>query len=293
MHTLRIALPLSVFLALGASAQTNPLFISDNVMTGVTWHAAKTPGDGTGGSCALTPGLVQYFNAPFFTDQTADTYSWHLYYESYQSGYVYLYEDSFDPHEPCAGIFEFGLAPVANLENIHLDAGRQYFFVTSEAVLFGGGGSFQVTIEGPAGSKLFLGTVPGCGALASAQPYGKGKAGTSGVPALISPAPPVLGQTALLSITDGLPGAGPVVFAAGSQSAELPFDEGTLLVIPSSVVVLPALGPDGTASLALALPEDPSLCGLEVFVQGAFIDPGAAGALRAALTNGMHWLVGS
>src|SRR5262245_31463475 len=80
-----LILPAALLLAASAAAQTNPLFISDNVMTGLTWHAAKTPGDGSSDSCALTAGLVNYYSAPFFTDQTADTYSLHIQYPSYQA----------------------------------------------------------------------------------------------------------------------------------------------------------------------------------------------------------------
>lgn len=144
-----------------ARAATNSLVIHGNVMTGQMWHAAENAGDGTRGSCSLTPGIVEYYSAPFFTDQTADTYSLQLQYQSSQSGFVYLYRDSFDPMSPCAGIYVFGLAPTVNITGIHLDANRQYFLVTSEAVLYGGEGTFQATILGPVGSHLFLGNGPG------------------------------------------------------------------------------------------------------------------------------------
>lgn len=142
-----------------ARAQTNFLFISGNVMTGKTWHAAQSRGNGGSGSCSPTTGLVQYYSAPFFTDTSATTYSLQLYYESFQSGFVYLYQDGFDPRDPCRGIVEFGFAPLANIYNIKLDANRQYVFVTSEAVLYGGGGSFQVSIRGPVGSHIFRGSL--------------------------------------------------------------------------------------------------------------------------------------
>jgi hypothetical protein len=143
-----------------ARAQTNSIFIADNVMTGQMWLAPTNAGNGTGGSCALTANNVQYFSAPFFTDTTASTYTLQLFYQSFQSGFVYLYQDAFDPQNPCAGIVMFGFAPIANISNIQLDANRQYVFVTSEDVLFGGGGSFQVTITGPAGSHMQLGAAP-------------------------------------------------------------------------------------------------------------------------------------
>ncbi len=156
-------LPLALALLLtspAAVAQSNHFFVSGNVMTGQTWHPATDAGTGGSGTCSVGSELVQYYSAPFFTDQTADSYSLSLYYESFQSGFVYLYQDRFDPSDPCQGIFEFGYAPLANIYNIHLDANRQYFFVTSEDTLYGGGGSFQVSIYGPTGSHLFPGAPP-------------------------------------------------------------------------------------------------------------------------------------
>jgi hypothetical protein len=168
----RCAALLSVALGLIAplSHAGNSIFISDNVITGNMWNAATNAGDGTSGSCGLTRNEVNFYNAAFFTDVTADTYSLSLQYPDYQSGFVYLYEDSFDPDDPCAGIFEFGLAPVANIYNIHLDANRQYFFVTSEDRPFIGGGAFQVTISGPAGSNLVLGSPSSASVTVSATP---------------------------------------------------------------------------------------------------------------------------
>jgi hypothetical protein len=143
-----------------ARAQSDSIFISGNVMTGQMWLAPTNSGNGGSGSCSTTSSNVQYYSAPFYTDTTASTYSLQLYYQSFQSGFVYLYQDTFDPQDPCAGVFVFGFAPLANIYNIQLDANRQYFFVTSEDVLFGGGGSFQVTIDGPAGCHMFLGGAP-------------------------------------------------------------------------------------------------------------------------------------
>jgi hypothetical protein len=138
----------------------NTLFVSSNVMTGQLWHPATSAGSGASGSCTTTGSDVNYFALPFFTDTSASTYSLSLFYESFQSGFVYLYRDAFNPQDPCHDMFVFGFAPVANITNIQLDANRQYFFVTSEDTLFGGGGSFQVTITGPNGSHLSQGNAP-------------------------------------------------------------------------------------------------------------------------------------
>jgi len=49
---------------------------------------------------------------------------------------------------------------------------------------------------------------------------------------------------------------------------------GDLLVVPDVFLVLPL--PVGGMSLAEGLDDDPSLCGLEWFVQTLVVDPGAA-----------------
>lgn len=161
MHARHLLIPCALaFVASTARAQNHMIFISGNVQTGQLWHAATSAGNGTSGSCSVGANDVEYYSAPFFTDQTADSYSLSLYYESFQSGFVYLYQDQFDPQDPCDGIIAFGFAPLANITNIHLDANRQYVFVTSEDTLHGGGGSFQVTIDGPMSCHMFLGNIP-------------------------------------------------------------------------------------------------------------------------------------
>src|SRR5690349_11569816 len=143
-----------------AHAQTSSVFISDNVNNGQPWQPATTAGNGSSGSCTVSSNVTHHYKAAFYTETTADSYSLHLYYPSFQAGFVYLYRDTFDPQDPCEGIFAFGYAPVANISNIHLDANRQYYFVTSEDVWFGGGGAFQVSIDGPQGSHMFVGSAP-------------------------------------------------------------------------------------------------------------------------------------
>jgi hypothetical protein len=156
------AYPLALFLTVSAAhASTNSLFISGNVMTGQTWHAPNNAGDGSSGGCSVTGGLVEYYSVPFFTDQSSGQYNLHLEYPSGQDGFVYLYHDGFDANDPCNGLFAFALAPVVDINHIHLDANRQYFVVTSEAVLYGGTGGFQLTLDGPAGSHLFVGNGAG------------------------------------------------------------------------------------------------------------------------------------
>ncbi len=161
MNMRLLALPAALLFLVGAvSAQTNSLFISGNVITGNLWHAATNAGGGSSGSCSTTSGNVNYYSLPFFTDMTAPNYSMTLVYDSLQSGFFYIYQDGFNPQDPCANLFVFAFAPVTNTTNIHLDANRQYVFVTSEDTLFGGGGSFHGSIDGPSGVHIQQGNAP-------------------------------------------------------------------------------------------------------------------------------------
>ncbi len=129
-----------------------------------------------------------------------------------------------------------------------------------------------------------------CSTTAAATSYGSGKPGSWGVPVLSSTKLPKIGTTSDLTISNGLAGAAPVLLLAGFAPAALPFDEGTLLVTPAFIVALPPLGAGG--SLALPVPITAWACGLHVYFQAMFFDPGAAGYYQSAQTNGLDWTVG-
>jgi hypothetical protein len=131
-----------------------------------------------------------------------------------------------------------------------------------------------------------------CSNEAQSSTYGQGKAGTFGVPTLDSIAPPVLGQQTGIQMKEALPGATPVLFF-GFTSVEIPFGGGRLLVDPDLVLFLPApIAADGSFALPWLMPADPTLCGVSVFYQMMFMDPGAAGPLHAAMTNGLNHVIG-
>ena len=131
-----------------------------------------------------------------------------------------------------------------------------------------------------------------CSSPALSLPYGVGKAGTFGVPALGSSAPPVLGQVSGIKMTQALPGAQPILFL-GFQRLDVAFDGGRLLVDPAMVQFVPtAVAPDGSLTLQGLLPANPGLCGVSVFYQLMFIDAGAAGSLQLAMTNGLNHIFG-
>lgn len=131
-----------------------------------------------------------------------------------------------------------------------------------------------------------------CSNEAQASPYGQGKPGTFGVPTLGALDLPVLGQASGLRMKEALPGATPVLFL-GLAPLNAAFAGGTLLVDPVQVLFLPApIAADGTVSLPWAVPADVTLCGLSIFSQMMFLDPGAAGPKHIAMTNGLHLVVG-
>lgn len=132
-----------------------------------------------------------------------------------------------------------------------------------------------------------------CSSPALSLTYGKGKAGTFGVPTLDSTAPPALGKVSGIQMKAALPGALPILFL-GAKPLDLPFDGGRLLVDPTFVIFLPApVAADGTFSLQGLVPADPNLCGVSLYFQLMFQDPGAAGFHRLAMTNGLQRIFGS
>lgn len=130
-----------------------------------------------------------------------------------------------------------------------------------------------------------------CQSLAIAMPYGSGKPGSLGVPVLSSTNPPLLNSNSDLTLTGGLPSAAPVLLFAGLAPATLSFDGGALLVNPTFIVTLPAL--DGNGSFVLPIPIGASTCGLHVYFQAMFVDPGAAGYYQTVQTSGLDWTLGT
>jgi hypothetical protein len=106
--------------------------------------------------------------------------------------------------------------------------------------------------------------------------YGDGLAGTANLPFLRAAARPVLGQNLMLEIGNSI-GSGPVTaaFVAGTTRASLPLFGGTLLVTPALALQISVPVPH--ASLAIPVPNDPSLAHVPVLFQVVEVDAGAAG----------------
>ena len=98
-----------------------------------------------------------------------------------------------------------------------------------------------------------------------------------------------------LTLSGGLPGASPVLMFIGFAPAALPFDGGTLLATPTFTVSLPPLNGAGSISIPIpiALDTTPAGCGVHLYFQAIFADPGAAGFYHSAQTNGLDWTIGS
>ena len=127
-----------------------------------------------------------------------------------------------------------------------------------------------------------------CTTPASNATYGTGKAGTNGVPVLSALDLPVVGQNTAIRVTKALPGALSTLFI-GLQSANLPFDDGALLVNNPIVIGIPVpFDASGGLTLGGAIPNDPTFCGLTLYHQVMFVDPGGTGFYQTAQTNGLR-----
>ena len=130
---------------------------------------------------------------------------------------------------------------------------------------------------------------PFCTGFARALPYGSGKAGTNGV-ATFGGALPFIGATVPLRVENGLGGAAPIALL-GVTRLNVPVPNiGTLYVDPLITLGLPAFDAQRATLLPIAIPQDPTLCGLQLLMQVAFLDPGAAGGV--AHTSGLEWALG-
>lgn len=150
----------------------------------------------------------------------------------------------------------------------------------------------DLVVANAAGIAMFRNLCPPvCPSPAVAASYGVGKPGMNGIPSLASN-PPQVGAAVTISLTNGLPGASPILLA-GLTPASLPFDGGTLLVIPTLTLALPPFNPAAEVSVPINMPAGSSFCGLTLSMQALFVDPGAGGFYHAALSNGLMWTIGN
>ena len=120
--------------------------------------------------------------------------------------------------------------------------------------------------------------------------YGPGHPGTNGIPSLTSSANPVIGTAPnlLLGNSANAPTFGGLLFGFSTAAASTPWG-GTALLQPLSSVGLAV--PQGGAQFPFSLPNDPTLCGFVVYVQGVLLDAGASHGI--AFTSGLAYSIGS
>ncbi len=160
----------------------------------------------------------------------------------------------------------------------------------SDAIIGAPQYSYSKTKEGVA--YMYFGK-PSCSGYGTASNYGSGKIGTNGPTYLGTFQEPHLGETVLLAISNGFANASPAILFVGFAPASIPFDKGTLLVAPFATYYLPGLDAAGNFYLYVPLPPDAAICGLHLYLQAMFPDPGATGFYHTAQTNGVHWVIGN
>lgn len=132
-----------------------------------------------------------------------------------------------------------------------------------------------------------------CSNTATNVSYGTGKPGTNGIPQLVAQDSPVLGEVSTVTITNGFPGAKPILILGISQT-NIPWDGGTLLASLNLLIDIPVgILPNGTLPLSGLLPPDPSTCGVTIYHQVLIPDPGATGFYGLAMTQGLARTLGS
>ncbi|MBL8840068.1 MAG: VCBS repeat-containing protein [Planctomycetes bacterium] len=127
------------------------------------------------------------------------------------------------------------------------------------------------------------------GAPAYTSHYGSGLAGTFGTPQLSALDKPILGATFDVALTNSRLATTTALLLLGTSAINVPYKGGSLLVqadLASIYFTLPSLG----TVLTEDLPNDPTLNGLELFVQVLEADPGAV--KKISMTDGLKLHLG-
>ncbi len=126
---------------------------------------------------------------------------------------------------------------------------------------------------------------------ATVRPYCVAKPGTNGLPRWGDNPLYVCGQTEL-KVLNGLTGSAPIVFV-GLVPVCIPVPPfGTLAISPTLASFnMPAFNTAGVSAACLTVPNNPALCGLQLYMQAWFGDPGAAG-FPVAHTEGCCFTLG-
>lgn len=105
--------------------------------------------------------------------------------------------------------------------------------------------------------------------------YGNGHPGSLGVPTLVASALPLPGTTIRIDVgnSSALATQGSLLVGLESASLQTPFD-GTLLLVPTTSFAIHIAASGG--QVQFNVPDDPALCGAQVFLQSLQLDAGAS-----------------
>lgn len=124
-------------------------------------------------------------------------------------------------------------------------------------------------------------------AVAEASSYGTGWPGTLGIPTLTAVDPPILGQNTTIQASNSFGAATTGFLLLGFQSTDQPTGSGgSLLVNPAWV--FPMSIPVQGADLVGAIPDDPALCGIDLYLQVLEFDQGASHDLSFTAGLALH-----
>ena len=122
------------------------------------------------------------------------------------------------------------------------------------------------------------------GAFPSFATYAAGCAGSAGVPRLSATVLPGIGGSLRLQL-DMLPAAAPVSLVLGLAPLDAVLPSTPCRVVVQPLLALGLANVGGSASFTAGIPNDPTLRGLTLYLQGAVVDAGA-NPLGLTLTNG-------
>lgn len=149
----------------------------------------------------------------------------------------------------------------------------------------GSGSAYFVSLASSGGGQC------PCDGLADKELFGAGKPGSIGVPVLDAISAPVAGKLTTVRLSNALPGTAPIL-AWGLIPTSLPFDDGEWLIADPTFALLPVVGVLEQVGIGWNVPPNPAFCGLDVYMQALFLDPGAGGGLHTAQSNGLRMTVG-
>ncbi|MCB9878047.1 MAG: hypothetical protein H6835_10640 [Planctomycetes bacterium] len=155
--------------------------------------------------------------------------------------------------------------------------------------------SVPVSAAGASGEAATLAEWRGAACAGYLQSYGAGLNGSGNIaPVLVGNGCPVPGATLDLHVSSAL-GGGVGVLGFGVFQIAVPLFGGTLLTTPDVITTIllggtPFASGQGAVTVPFAVPADPAVSGLQLFAQGAVLDPGAIQGV--SLTSGLQIVIG-